>query len=340
MEEQIKTGDTPHKKDKKPRPPVTPISEPALPMLLAAVSFTICLVALIINKFIYPFGNELLAPVILQLVALLIPSYLVIMLTSSDKSVFAQMKEVGFKALRADHVFFVLFSSLFAACASLILTLAFGGAYDASNGITLLGVFTAGENEYTVSIPYIILTYAVMPALAEELLYRGVIFTSLEKVSFPFATVASTVLYALSGFSLGEVIPSLFVGILSVFVLYTTKSLWACVILHFIFNIYRLFLEANVAAYFLSAGNDLLLVTTLILALALSALLFFSESARIFRKRAAVIAKRKATSENRFIGIKDIPQNIRASLSFKPTMVCAIICLCIFIATVVINYIF
>lgn len=340
MEEQIKSEAVASKNHKKPRPPVTPISEPALPMLLVAVSFVICLVALIINKFIYPFSNELLAPVILQLVALLIPAYLVIMLTSSDKSIFAQMKEIGFKALKSDYVFFVLFASLFAACASLILTLAFGGAYDASKGIALLGIFTAGENEYTVSIPYIILTYAVIPALAEELLYRGVLFTSLQKVSFPFAAVVSTVLYALSGFSLGGIIPTLFVGALSIFVLYTTKSLWACVILHFIFNLYRLFLEANVAAYFLSAGNNLLLITTLILVLALSALLFFSESARIFRKRAAEIAKHKVASEKLFVGIKDVPKNIRATLAFKPTMVCAIICLCIFVATVIINYVF
>ena len=339
MEEQIKKGANPPKKEKTSRAPITPISEPALPILLAAVVFAVCFIALLINKFIYPFGDELLAPVILQIVALVIPAYLVIMLTLSGKSLFSQMKAIGFRAIRAEHVFFVIFAALFASCASLMLTLAFGGAQDASSGVTLLGTFTAGENEYLVSIPYIILVYAVIPALAEELLYRGVIFKGLEKVSFPFAAVVSTAVSALSGFTLGGLIPSLFIGILSVFVLYTTRSLWACVILHFVFNIYRLFLETNISAYFLASSNNLLLIITVVLALALSALLFFSESARIFRNRAEKIQNRETKSEKRFGAIKSIPDDIRAALAFKPTLVCSIICLGIFIATVIINYV-
>ena len=339
MEEKIKRGANPPKKEKKPRAAVTPISEPALPMLLSAVVFTICLLALVINKFVYPFENELLSPVILQLIALVIPAYLVITLKSSDKGIATQMKEIGFRALRAEYVFLVLFSSLFAACLSLTLTLLLGGAYDASAGVTLLGSFTAGENEYSASIPYIILAYAVIPALAEELLFRGVMFTRLEQVSFPFAALVSTVVGALSGFTLGGLIPSLFVGVISVFVLYTTRSLWSCVILHFIFNLYRLFLETNISEYFLSSINTPLLLVTVLLALSISALLFFSESAKIFRKRAHVVASRESSSEARLSSLKNIPTDIRAAIAFKPTLVFSIICLCVFVATVIINYI-
>lgn len=339
MEEQIKQGANPPKKEKKPRIQVTPISEPALPMLLSAVVFIICFITLLLNKFVYPIGHELLAPVILQFVALLIPAYLAITLTSADKGIYAQMKEIGFRKIAAEDVFFLIFASLFAACASLALTLALGGAYDASNGVTLLGSFTAGENEYSVSVPYIILTYAVIPAFAEEILFRGVIFSRLEAISFPFAALVSTVVYALSGFTLGGFIPSLFIGILTTFILYTTRSLWACVIMHLIFNIYRLFIETNVSAYFLSSQNNLLLISIVAIALALSALLFFSESAKTFRKRARAVAEGKTESANRLIGIKEIPSSLRSSLAFKPTLVFSIICGCIFIATVVINYI-
>ena len=165
------------------------------------------------------------------------------------------------------------------------------------------------------------------------------IFSHLNKISFPFAALVSTVACALAGFTLGGLIPSLFVGIISVFVLYTTKSLWSCIIMHFLFNIYRLFLETNISAYFLSSKSNLLLVTVASLVLALSALLFFSESARIFRKRAEQVAQNKSASENRLVGIKDIPQNIRAALAFKPTLIFSIICACVFIATVVISYV-
>lgn len=339
MEEQIKEGIKPPKKEKRQRAPVTPIIEPALPMLLAAVVFTICFITLVINKFIYPIGRELLAPVILQFIALVIPAYLVIMLSSAEKSTFSQMKEIGFSSIRADHVFFLIFASLFAACASLMLTLAFGGAQDAAKGVTLLGSFTAGENEYSVSIPYIILTYAIIPAFAEELLFRGVMFSRLEKVSFPFAALVSTLICALSGFTLGGLIPALFTGLLSTFILYTTGSLWACVIMHLAFNLYRLFLETNISAYFLSSADNGLLVTVAALALAITALLFFSEGARIFRKRADDIATRALRSENKLCDIKRIPADVRSAFAYKPTLVCSIICLFLFAATVIINYI-
>jgi len=248
------------------------------------------------------------------------------------------MRGIGFRSFSVEHVFFVIFTSLFAACASLLLTLAFGGAYDASNGVMLLGSFTAGENEYTVSIPYIILTYAVIPAFAEELLFRGVIFSRLEKISFPFAALVSTVFYALAGFTLGGLIPYLFTGALLVFVLYTTGSLWPCVIVHFVLNVYRLFLETNISAYFLASSNDLLLIITVLLALAISSLLFFSESAKIFRKKARAVADCKLPGTSRLDGIKDIPGKIRASLAFKPTLICLIICLSVFVITLGLNY--
>ncbi len=325
------------RKVKHPKAPASPIYEPALPLLLATVTFTICLTALIIDRFVSEIGGGLLAPVILQLVALVIPGYLAIMLSSPEKKPKIQMRETGFRTLRAEYIFFVLFSSFFAICASLMLTLAFGGAYDMSQGITLLGAFSAGKNEYTVSIPYLILTYAVIPALAEEFLFRGVIFSRLERVSFPFAATVSTALYALFGFTLGGVIPSLFIGMMSVFVLYTTKTLWSCVLLHFIFNLYRLFLEANISEYFLSSQNNLLLIITLSLALCISALLFFSESARIFRKRAEQVTQKKRKSASKLINLHSVKDELRAMTAYVPSLVFSVICLCIFAAAVVIN---
>ena len=328
--------------EKKPRaklPSAAPITEPALPLLLSTVCFAICLVTLIIDKFISPVGKEPLAPVILQLVALAIPAYLAIMLTSQERSAVKQMSSIGFRALRAEYVFFTLFSALFAASASLLLNLLFGGVYDMSQGITLLGTFTAGENEYSVRVPYLVLTYALIPAICEEFLFRGVILSRLEKVSFPFAALVTTALYAAFGFTLGGIIPSLFTGLVSVFVLYTTGTLWACVIMHLLFNLYRLFLESNISAYFLSSQNNILLVITVLSALFLSAILFFSESARIYRSRAEKIAENRQKSVSKLANIRSVRKELRSTFAYRPSLVFSIICLAIFVATITINYI-
>ena len=321
------------------RNPPAPITEPVLSLILCAVAFAICLIMLVLDRFVFPIGDELLAPVIAQLITLVLPAYLVILLTYRERSAFLQMKKIGFCKLRAKYIFFIIFSALFAVCLSLMLTLSFGGSYDASGGFTLLGIFTAGENEFSVSAPYLIVVYAVVPAMTEEFFFRGVIFSQLKEVSFPFAALISSLLFALSGFSLGGLIPMFFFGIMLVFVFYTTSSLWACAIVHFLFNLYKLFLEANVAAYFLSSTNTALLIITLSLALLISALLFFSESARIYRARAEKIAKGSETSASEFVNVRSVGKELRSALAYKPSLVSSLICLALFVAAVIINYI-
>ncbi len=338
MKSNIKEGAKATKRQKPDEEKALPIEEPARAMLTAAVVFVLCFAVLITDRFIHQLGENLLAPLILQIIILAIPAYLCVMLTYPDSSLFIQMRSVGFRALRAEHIFFLIFSAFFTVCGSLALTLAFGGAFDLSGGMTLLGIFTAGENEFSVSAPYLILTYAVIPAILEEFLFRGVIFSQLERISFPFAALISTALYALSGFSLGGIIPSLFVGIMLVFVYYTTRSLWACVIMHFLLDLYKLFLEANICAYFLSSTNDTLLLITVALGLLISAILFFSESARIFRARAARVAEKKQRSASKLVNIRSSLGEARGMLAYKPSLVFACICLAVFAATVIINY--
>lgn len=339
LETQDEAPKTPPQKQKKQREAIIPITEPALPLLLCVVCFAISLVTLIIDRFIYPFGNELLAPVIISVVALILPSYLAVMLSSADKSAKEKLSELGFKKLKADHIFFLIFSSLFMMSASLLLTLAFGGADDASRGITLFGTFIAGENEFTVSYPYLILAYALLPAIAEELLFRGVVFSRLSKVSFSFAAIVSALLYALFGFSLGGIIPTLFVGILTVFVLYTTDSIIGCMAVHFLFNLYRLFIESNVAAYFLSQTNRLLLFVTVLLALLISAILFFSECLRIYRKRAKDIKEKREKSAAKSEAFSSVISSLRSTLAYKPSLVFTVIIAIVFTSIVIINYI-
>ena len=193
-------------------------------------------------------------------------------------------------------------------------------------------------NEYTVSYPYLILTYALIPAVAEELLFRGVIFSRLEGVSFPLAATLSCAMSALYSFSLGGFIPSLFTAAMLVFVLYTTGSVIPCIIVHMLINLYRLFLEANISAYFLSSQNNFLLLITVALALAVSSLLFFSESARIFRKRAQNIADGKEKSANKSEGAGKIANELRSTLAYKPSLVFSVVCGVIFVSAVVIGY--
>ena len=325
-------------KKKRPKlPPAKPIAEPSLPLLLCAVSLLLSLLTLIVDRFIHPFVGELLSPVIMQVIILLIPAYIVALLLNPKKQPLLVFSNLGFVKIKATNVFFVIFTALFASAASLALTLLLGGAYTASEGMTLLGTFTAGKNEFTYSYPYLIFTYVLLPAVIEEIFFRGVLFKQLGKISFPYAAICSAALCALFSFSLGGFIPSLFFGIVMAFVMYTTGSLFSCIAVHLLFNLYRLFVESNVAEYYLSGASNALLLLIVFFVLLVCSLLFVSECIRIYRKKAADVADGKARPSTRFDRFKTLRDDLRSTFAYKPSIVLISICGAAFLAVVIIN---
>lgn len=319
-----------------PKEPLSPRLEGFLPMLLATVSMLITLLATVIDKFIFPFGEDMLSPALGQIIILLIPAYLCLLFLSPEKSLGQQLKAIGIGKLRADYVFFIIFAALFTVSGALLLDMLFGGVKDAAQGFTVLASFTAGESEYAVNYPYLILVYAVFPALLEEAVFRGVIFGELRRVSEPLAVLLSSLLSTLFAFTLGGIPASLFCAVCYCFVLLTTGSLQACMIVHLIYGLYALFWKTNVSAYFLSSQSNTLLIVIVVAAWLISASLFFTESARLYKARAAKIVLGEEKSALPSLHIKTLLQEIRAVFSYTPTLICAAVCLALYVAITVI----
>ncbi len=316
--------------------PAEPYTEPAIPIFLCLVSMVIALICCVIDSFIYPFGDNLLAPMVLELLAIVFPCYLILLAIYSKRSFRSQMRIIGFGAIKVRYVFFLVFSALFMISASIMVSIIFGGVYSAANGYTLLGTFTVGENDFNVSWPYLILVYALIPAIAEELLLRGMVMSQLDNVGFATRALVSAVLSALLGFSLGGAIPAMFVSVLVCFVLYTTRSLWACMIVRFIFNLFRLFLETNISEYYISTAQRGLLLIVLFAVMLISGALFFAEASRIYRERAKSIIDGEVQS--RQLSISTVKTDMKKIASYRPTIILSGVCAAIFATVVIINY--
>lgn len=327
----VPTSEKSKKKDK-------PYHQGARPLLLCAACMSIILAAFLTDRFIYSFGQGLLAPAIVEIIAILLPCLLLILLSGASSSDTFSPKSIGFARLRAEYVFMLLFAALFMCCCSLVLSVIFGGVYSSADGYTLMGIFTAGKNEYTVSTPYLILTYAVIPAVTEEIMFRGIVFKELSDTSIRLAATVSAILFALFSFSLGNFVPTLFCGLLLAFILQTTGSLISCMIVRFIFSLYKLFVESNVSAYFLSSQNRALLIITVITATLISAVLFFSEASRIYRAKAVTVKSGKQKGKKPDLSVRELFCALERLISFRPTTVCCIICLCIYAAIIIMNY--
>lgn len=310
--------------------------EPAIPLFLCLVCMAIILVVTVIDAFVYPFGNALLAPVILEVLAIVFPCYLILLTVYPKKSVTDQFKCIGFCKISVRYMFFILFSALFLMVAETLISVIFGGVYSAADGLTLLGVFTAGDGDYTSTVPYLILAYAVVPAVAEELLLRGMVFSQLKGIGFAAASVISALLSGFLGFSAGGFLPAVFSALVLCFVLYTTGSLWACMIVHLLFNVYRLLLEVNISAYYVASASRGLLLVVMFAAVLIFGALFFGESAKVYRENAEQVENGEI--ESRSLALRQFIPDIKKTVSYRTSVLLFAMCAVIFIAVTVIGY--
>lgn len=318
-------------------PHVKPNDNAFLVLLLVSISTSVALLMLIINKYIFPFGGTLLAPILGQLLVLLIPTYLFLQITSYGKKTSTLLKELGFHKILAEHIFFLVFAALFMISTSFVLNTLFYGIYRTGEGFTVLGIFTAGVREYTVSMPYLVLVYAAVPAIIEEVMLRGVIYIGLSKISSQMAVIGSSLFSAIFAFTVGGFPAAVFCALMYCFVRYITGSIISCIAVHFAFNMYGLFLQANLSKYLLSQQNNLLLLSvTLVVWLACSAL-FFAECANIFRKRSRKISDGEGKSEIGKFDLRALKHDALSILAHKPSLACLIVCFVAFVAVTVIG---
>jgi membrane protease YdiL (CAAX protease family) len=299
---------------------------------------SLALIARITDSFIYPFSGELLSPMIAQMIILIIPLWLALTLAFPQKSPIYMLGSLGCRKISAEHIFLIIFSSLFMITTSLIINLTLGGVYPVSEGFTLLGTFTAGAGEYTTTYPYLVIVYAAVPAFIEEVLFRGFIFKGFSRRGEFVSIAVSTVISALFAFSVAGLPAAIFCGLTYCFIRHITGSLWSCIIVHFVFNIYALFLQTNLAKYFLSAQNTVLLIIIVAVVWLISAIFFLTEGAKIFKQRADKIKEGEATSSLPDFSFKRLGRNLKEILTFRPVMICAIVSGACFVAITVIGF--
>ncbi len=312
--------------------------ETFLPVLLVSISMLIALISTIVDKFIYPISQELLSPMIAQLIIFFIPLYLCMTVIFPEKSPIYMLRAVGCRRISAEHVFLVIFTSLFMLSTSLVINIALGGVYAVSEGVTLFGTFTAGQGESSSSYLYVIAVYAIAPAFIEEILFRGFIYSRFSSLGESCAIIISTLISSLFAFTVVGLPAAVFCGLAYCFIRYAAKSLWACMIVHLVFNLYALFVQTNVAKYFLSSQNNLLLIITVVVVWLICTVLFCNECAKFFKTRADKIKEGKERSTLPSFHIKQIGGNLKSAFSYRPTMICAIASGVFFAAITAIGY--
>ena len=191
-------------------------------------------------------------------------------------------KSLRFKLPRAAYIPLCI-CALFAICSGALLLSALCGGLDTLGNVAFS--FAHLESIPWWGIPLYILCCALLPALGEELLFRGVLTAEYERRGSVRAILLSTVCFALLHFDPKNLLAYLFVGFVLACLLYTTDSLLATVLTQAFYYALSLFGQKHFNALYRFTGNLQLLLFILIFTFLISALLFCRIAARTYYKR-------------------------------------------------------
>ena len=176
------------------------------------------------------------------------------------------------------------FVAMAAGC--LLISIACGGTESLTDGFTLYNTFVSGGSGGFLESLLLVIGYAALPAVCEELIYRGIICREFEKYNVLCAILASGVFFALLHFDLRQFPVYLFSGVILALSMYATGSLLVPIIIHFLYNLMGLFGQSFLNAFYQITGSIGLFAFLLFIIGMLGAALFCAFASKSYKIRA------------------------------------------------------
>lgn len=208
---------------------------------------------------IYSYG------LIMQFASLLLPA--VLYCAARGDRLTKKMRMNGFSP--AKTVFLLLFT-LAIFCGSVLISLLMGNGAAASDAVS--------SEPRAVAL----ICLAILPALAEELFFRGIVMTELEESGSFTAVTLSALLFAMFHFSLKGLPVYLFSGIMLALCAYVTRSVLASCTVHLLYNLAVILGAEKINAFFAITDNVALVCVVLTMVLLICLILIFGECQRTY----------------------------------------------------------
>ena len=192
------------------------------------------------------------------------------------------LRFMRFNTPRASHLPFLISSFFVLLCGCLLLSILCGGMESLGNSATAYDTAPAsrfGEGALAV------LSLAILPAILEEVFFRGILVAEYERRGGVRAVLMSALLFALLHFDIHNLAVYLFSGVLFALVLFATDSLPATMALHICYNIVSLFGQRYLNALYAFTGSLELFLFSLILIFLVALIFFLKTMSRIYRLR-------------------------------------------------------
>lgn len=224
-----------------------------------------------------------LGVVILMTVIFFIPAYLYYKFTKRGR-LSSVLNELKIKAPKIDHIFLLFFGSVLISVCVFYINLLFRLREGYTYGFYLYNTFFTGKLPSPDTPLFPIIAFALVPAMCEEFMFRGIFHASYEKQGFMSAAITSSIMFALVSLDIRTFISNFALGLFLSFILYLTRSLVSCFIVNFLFKCFMLFFGTNLQSYVLSSSNKAVFFAATIGAMLISFAVFAFETAKIFKQ--------------------------------------------------------
>lgn len=254
--------------------------------LLVLATFVLLQIFRLIHLLLPSKAAESVLVIPFQLIIFLLPAFLFARFRNQEAPL-EYLLSLRMKAPRAYQLPLVAVSVPLLTCGCLLMSIAFGGIGSLSDGFTLYNTFVSRTSFGFFEALYLILAYAAIPAVCEELVFRAILCREFEKYGPVCAIAISSLFFALLHFDIALFPVYLFAGVLLSLTMYATGSAIIPMIVHFFYNVIGLFGQPFVSSLYEVTGGSLGLFgfITLMLTLLLAAL-FCSFASRSYAHRA------------------------------------------------------
>ena len=249
------------------------------PTVVVLATYILLLLTKIIDVTLINRENEYYSVVILQMMIFLLPG--AIWSTFSGER---YVRRLRLTLPKVSTLPLIVAASVMMITGGVLISLLFGGLDSLSGNFTLYGTFVSKDNGTVPVKLYLVLAYAVIPAICEEFVFRGILCLEYENGGVLRSVVFSSLFFAMLHFDIVNFPVYLLSGAVLAMTLYATRSLLGSIVAHFLYNLFGLFGQPYMNALFNLTGSTnffIFLVTTLFL---VSAIVFCGEAARHYKR--------------------------------------------------------
>jgi membrane protease YdiL (CAAX protease family) len=249
------------------------------PTLLVFSTYALLLFSKIVDLTLINRENEYYTVVILQLMIFLLPGAIWCKYKGDG-----YVKGLRMRLPRPSSFLIMLSATLLMISGGLLLSVLFGGLESLSQNFSLYDTFISKSNGTIPSNLYLLIAYAVIPAICEEFIFRGILCREYEKGGVVRAVVFSALFFAMLHFNPINILTYLFSGVILALVLYATRSLFAAIITHLLYNIFGLFGQRYMNTLYKITGSEIFFIFIVTFVFLLSAALFCRQGAKLYKK--------------------------------------------------------